>query len=378
VRLAPLALAVSIGALAPGVAAAAPPLRLLELPDAEALPRIPPLAPPQPPLAEVARLRGTVEARERVSVRIDAAGTPTSVEVEQRLLVRALGDYAFFIPAPAVSVVAAAGTESQPGFRPNQIVWQGFSPRRKVLAATAELRPGGSVGALPIRVRLSGAPTRPGPFELVVSLENATETRVRTFSADASQADLSAALDALRAAAGIQRAVPERFLPIRGMSVPATVDVSAAFALRGEISFPAGSVRDVSRRRFSGTVGGEKLSLRITVRGVASRPAAPKVEVVAEPNTGAAIPEDSSSLTLDAVIRSYLSYARTRQYQTFLANPDPQGPSATTYVFETAAPARPEATPEPEPSDDSSLAPFVAVAGLALLGLGLVVLWAHL
>jgi hypothetical protein len=378
VRYGPVALAIVIGGLIPPAVAASPPLRLVELPGVEAVPQVPPLSPPQPPLVETARLRGTVSARERVVVGIDPGGTPTKVSVVQRLTVRALGDYAFFIPAPAESVATAEGSESQPGFRPNQIVWQGFSPRRKVLAAVVNLRLGGSVAALPIRIRVSGAPVRPGPFELVLSLENATGTQVQTFTADAPESDVSAAVDALRAAARIGRAVEGRAVRIRGTSTPTTIDVSAALALRGTVRFPADSVRDVTPARFSGVVGGERRStLRVTVRGVALRPAAPRLRVVAEPVADAALPP-ASARTLDAAITAYLRYARTRQYLTFLANPDLRGPSRTTYVFETAAPERPAVGPGPEPSDDSGVPVPVIAAGLALLGLGLVVLWAHL
>ena len=376
-RLGPLALAIAVGGMAPVAAAAPPPARLVELPGAEALPQEPPLAPPQPPLAEVARLRGTVESRERVSAGIDGDGMPTTVTVVQRLSVRALGDYAFFIPAPAVSVVAAEGSESQPGLRPNQIVWQGFSPRRKLLAARADLRPADSVDALPIRIRVSGMPVRPGRFELVISIENATRAVVPTFTGDAVETDVAAALRALRAAVRIERAVEGRTVRIRGRSVSTRIEVSAPFALRGTIRFPPGSVREVTPTRFSGVVGGGKPStLRVTVRGVALRPLPPMIRVLAEPLAAAAIPASASGLR--AAILAYLRYARVRQYLTFLANPDPAGPSRATYVFATAAPERPATGAEAEFEEDSGLPAAVFVAGLALLGFGLVVLWAHL
>ena len=208
-------LAVAVAALAP-TAASAQQFRLLELPGVEALPRVPPLAPPQPPVTETPRLRGSVFARERVVVGMAPDGTSRTVTVSQRLLVRALGDYAFFVPAPAVRVVAGPGSQSRPGLRPNQIVWQGFSPRRKVLVAVAELRPGGSVHALPVRVRVTGIPVRPGPFELAIFLENATRTRATGFTADVPRADLVSALADLRAAAADDRPITDRVVRIRG------------------------------------------------------------------------------------------------------------------------------------------------------------------
>jgi hypothetical protein len=372
-----LALAMLVGAPA---AAAAPQPRLAELPGAEALPRVPPLAPPQPPVVETTRVRGTVTARELVRVGIGADGTPNRINVFQRLSIRSLGDYAFLIPAPVTSVTAAAGSESQPGLRPNQIVWQGFSPRRRELAAAANLRLRDSADALPVRIRVSGTPVRPGPFRLVLSVENATGVRVQTFAADAVEADVDAALDALRAAARIRRAVVGRVVRIRGASVPITRDVSAPFTVQGTIRFPAGSVRDVEPSRFSGVIGGPRPSaLRVTVRGVALRPAAASVRVVADPAIDAVIPSRRRARhSLETAIVAYLRYARTRQYETFLANPDARGPSRTTYVFEAAAGSRPTARVSVESSDGSDVPLVLVVAGLALLGLGGVVLWAHL
>jgi hypothetical protein len=375
-RLVPLPLALALGVAATTATAATPPSQLAELPGTAALPRTPPLAPPQPPLAEVVRLPGTVTAHARVAVGIDAEGTPTKVSVVQRLSVRALGDYAFFIPAPALSVAPAPGSESEPGLRPNQIVWQGFSPRRRLLAAAAELRVG-DVDVLPLRIRISGAPTRPGPFELVLTLENTTHTTVRAFTADALEPDVVEALDDLRAAARIGSSLEDRSVRVRGQVSPSTVEVSAALDVRGLVSFPAGAVRDLAPARFSGELGGARRNaLRVSIRGVALRPAVPTVRVVAEPAVADTLPPRSAR-TLEAAIAAYLRYARTRQYETFLANPDPRGPSRTTYVFQTERPSA--TTPTPSPSTDERALPgAVIVAGLALLGAGLVVLWSHL
>jgi hypothetical protein len=372
-RFGPIALTLAVGALASGAEAAAPPAQLAELPGAQALPPEPPLAPPQPPLVETPRLRGTVANRQQVAVGLDADGTPHRVRVLQRLTVRALGDYTFLIPAPAVSVVAVPGSESQPGLRPNQIVWQGFSPRRKVLAATADLRLGDTVGALPLRVRVTGLPTRPGPFELILSIENATRTRGQGFTARAEERDVAAALATLREAAVRHRQVEEQTIRISGRSRPADVEAWAPFVLRGSVVFPPGTVRGPTRTRFTRRLG--RQTLRVRLEGTATRAAAPTVRIAASPSTAAAVP--ASAPTLEAVVAAYLRYARTLQYRSFLANPA-LGPNATTYVYETAAVER--ATPQTSaPDDDGSGLPVaVLLGGLALFGLGLVVLWAHL
>jgi hypothetical protein len=370
----PLLLVVAAGTLAPA-ASSAPPARLADLPGAEALQPVPPLAPPQPPVTEVPRIRGTVSSNERVVVGIAPDGTATSVSVVQRLLVRSLGDYTFYIPAPAISVAAAQGSESQPGFRPNQIVWQGFSPRRKVLAARAELRPEDSLPALPLRVRVTGAPVRPGPFELVITLENATRSRAFGFTGDAVVADVVQALAALRAAARIDSAIEGRVVRVRGEPTRIKLHVSAPLALQGSVGFPAGTVSALTPSRFTHRL--DRGTLRLTVRGVARRAAVPRLRIVARPLVAAALPPQSAR-TLRAAVVGYLRYARARQYETYIANPDPRGPSRATYVYDTAAAKQTAVPPEPGHSDDSALPAVIVVGGLTVLGLGLVVLWAHL
>jgi hypothetical protein len=365
-------LAVAVAALAP-TAASAQQFRLLELPGVEALPMVPPLAPPQPPITEAPRLRGSVLARERVVVGMAPDGTPRTVTVSQRLLVRALGDYAFFVPAPAIRVVAGPGSQSRPGFRPNQIVWQGFSPRRKVLVAVAELRPGGSVPALPVRVRVTGVPVRPGPFELTISLENATRTRATGLTADVPRADVASALADLRAAARSDRPITDRVVRIRGGSRPATVDAWAALAVRGSIAFPAGTVSDLRPAQFTALLRGR--ALRFTASGTARRATTPKLKLVVEPAPRAALPPRSAR-TLEAAVAGYLRYARTRQFERYLANPDPLGRTGTTYLYETAAPPR-TSVDAGRSSDDSGLSAALVVGLVLLVGFGLVVLWAR-
>jgi hypothetical protein len=366
-------LAVAFAMLAP-TAAGAQQLRLLELPGAGALPRVPPLAPPQPPPTETPPIRGTVFAREQVRVAIAADGAAHAVTVVQRLLLRSLGDYAFAIPAPATRVTPGPGSESRPGLRPNQIVWQGFSPRRKLLVAVAELRPRASVGALPVRLRVSGVPTQPGPFELSVTVQNATRTQATAPTGATVEADVTAALDALRAADRIDRPFEGRTVRLLGPSRPRRVDVWAPLALRGSIGFPAGSVRNLTTERFPRLLGGE--TVRVTVRGEAARATTPRIRLVAQPLPGAALPPPTAT-SLEAAVLGSLRYARTRQFQAFLANPDPEGVSTTSYIYETAAPER-VSRARPRRTDGSGLPPALLVGCLVLVGAGLVVAWSHL
>ena len=365
--------AVAVAALAP-TAAGAQQLRLLELPGAEALPRTPPLAPPQPPPTETPPLRGTVVARERVLVGIGSDGAPSSVTVTQELRVRSLGDYAFVVPAPAFRVTPGAGSESRPGLRPNQIVWQGFSPGRKLLVAVAELRPRDSTADLPVRISVEGTPTRTGPFELSITLENATTTRATVALAPAVQADVAAGVNALRAAARINRPLEGRTVRLRREAADRSFEVWAPLALRGRIAFPRGSVRNLTRAEFRRVLGRD--AVRVTARGEALRAATPRLTIEARPLVAAALPP-ASATSLEALVLGSLRYARTWQYHRFLANPDPVGPSTATYEYETAAPAATART-EPGNENDFGIPAVLLIGGLVVLGLGAVVAWSHL
>ena len=73
-----------------------------------------------------------------------------------------------------------------------------------------------------------------------------------------------------------------------------------------------------------------------------------------------------------------MQLVRSDQYQAFLTNPDPQGTSRTTYVYESAAAPAPKAAPvSGHDPGGSALLPVLAVLG-AVLGLGAaLVVWAH-
>jgi hypothetical protein len=108
------------------------------------------------------RFHGHIRSEELVEVSIDATGAPVSVVVTQRLTITGKGDYAFTIPVPARDVVAAPGSEAQPGLRESGVVWQGFSRGRRVLAARIMVRLDAASRALPLRLVVEKAASKTG------------------------------------------------------------------------------------------------------------------------------------------------------------------------------------------------------------------------
>lgn len=399
-------LAAAAGALALAPAAAAGrsgPVVQIAVADAM-VPGPPPLAPSQPIPAQRVLGRLRIASRSTVAVGTDARGRPRSVRVVQRLVLRGTGDYAFAIPAPVRNVSAAEGSESEPGARPGQILWRGFAPGRRVLAARATIDAAQAAPALPLRIRVSGAPRRAGAFALTVAVTDATATRVATYDGDARAADVAAALDALARTA--RRGGPPTPAGVRFAGPPAatTTAATAAFRVRIRVRFPAGSVRELRVSPGSGVAGDAEVRIRgrtdasaagvgLTVSGVARRAATPAVEVVADPDPAAAVARAPGDAWSDAVRgrltpgtgrrllatlwRSRLGYVRSRQYEAFLANPDARGTNATTYVFRTARPAT-DARAAGRAADNRTLPGAVVAAALVLAAAALLVVWAHL
>jgi hypothetical protein len=285
-----------------------------------------PLPSPAAPLSNVPPLGGGASSStERVHHRVDAVttvrvainghGAPFAVTATQSLDVRVTGDYFFTIGAPVATVEAAPGSDSAPGLRTASIVWAGFNPGRRTLAARATLDPARASAALPLRVEVSSG---------VTTLVNETAVTVGTIAADVERAPLLRYYDALRAAktpvagAAFLTSNPKR----------ATVTVRAPLQVSGAIGARRIS-RLVTGRLAVPAVG----AVRLTVRPV--RPAFPKAAALSGP------------ALLARVTTTLLTLARVRQYQSFLGNPDPAGTNATTYRYVTASRPRPVAAAEP-------------------------------
>ena len=379
-----LAAAVVIALAWPALAAAAG--RQVALPD----PHVP--LSPGPPLrgsTGQARVPRPGRTREVVRVGVDAAGEPIRVSVVQRIQLLAVGDYEFSVPAPVRDVYAPAGAHAQPGLLDRAIVWQGFSPGRRDLAAIATLDPQ-AAAALPLALRVATHTSGAG-FRLVLELRNLTRTRVPSFAGRGDAAGLAAVLDGVRRtlARGQTVAPPLITADVR----PATIAVETPFAFRGELALApsvrgvrvAGGRLDGSRVVFSGTATGAQPA-RVVVTGTGDPQ--PHVRVVATPvrevpsapgggswRNAVARGRVGGRDLLTASVGAMLGLARANQYETFLATPGAPEQAQATYVYATAKIAA--AVPAPKPSGGGIPGVVTVAAVLLALAAGAVA-WAYL
>jgi hypothetical protein len=393
------AAAVLVVLLCPAVAGAAP--RDVTLPD----PHVG--LTPQPPLSGggggLVVVPRTGRTHERVAVGVDATGRPVRITVDQRIELVRPGDYSFFVPGPVLDVRAPAGSRVQPGLLDQAIVWQGFSPGRRTLAARASLDVAKAAPFLPLAVELQtlidGRPLAPGErrsgrLETVLTIRNRTAARAQVVRGTGSPAALAAFLDGTRRR--IDRGLLAGTTTVAARVVPATVTVAAPLRLTGTLELSA-SARDVNvqggRRvgrkvEFGGTVG-DALTVRVSAR--VEQASAPRLELSASPQPLAALEPPGrgtwrAALTsgrvgrarlFDDAVAAMLRLARANQYAEFLASPGIPERATTVYSYTTSNVASVVAAPAPPP-EDGGLSTLVTVA-LAVAGLGAaVVLWAYL
>ena len=386
-----LALAASLGAVAATARAVPVPLPSVVLQVT--------LEPPFPtPVTggenEGALLRIPTVSDQRVTVRVDEEGDPFSVRVRQRLVVRRTGDYSFVIGAPVDDVLATPESESEPGLRRGAILWAGFSAGRKVLSADVVLRPREAARVLPLRIDVD----RMGD-SVRVRLRNATRVSLRTIGGNARPLDAARALDAVRRQ-GARPLASGVILDFRGAPVATLRTIAAPLHVRGTLEFPAGALAGADVR--GGVKRGDSVAVDALLGDetplvhdvlVSGTDAIPKLRVVAtpEPPVRALEPPGGRSWAdyvrgrkisgralVARAVAARLAFARARQYQTLLSDPDPLGPRSATYRFITGE-RPPRATPQQPASVGAGAAwlPFVLVPlGLAVAA-GLVVLWAH-
>ena len=313
-----------------------------------------------------------IPSSERVLVGVDREGKPVSIEVVQRLVVVRAGDYTFAVPGPVTDVARAAGSQSDPGLRRDAVLWAGFSPGRRVLAARVTLDPARVRALLPLRVTVSRTGER-----VRLRIRNATAVRVPAFEADADPASVARALDAARAAANADGPLLDAFVDARGRVRTTLVTTAAPLRVTGRFG----------SKPISAVLGDERpLQLEVTLPAAGLPELRLRVEPVA-PVRGLTPPKGrtwarargvSGRGLLARAVRTRLEFARSRQYDQFLAVPDQTATARAVYEYRVVAPT---AAPRPgQTSSDEDGSVVVTVAAVLLGALALaagVVWWAH-
>jgi hypothetical protein len=325
---------------------------------------------------------------------VDSQGRVVSVRALQRLHLTGTGDYLIVVSAPVLDVRAAPGSESEPGQRRGQILWSGFSSRRRLLAANAKLQPAPVRPYLPLRVEARRDGDR---YELI--LTNTTATSEVAFQGAGNPTELAALLDRTRRDSLARRRLRPAYVTIRGLisqrsRKPA---IAAPLSVEGELHFPSapsaatGATVDGRTVRFEFVLGDEQpLTRRIEVTGGGE----PRLRLRARPDNivrgltppgGAATwsaavarrPLSADSL-LERLIDTRMELVRSDQFQGFLANPDPLGRDRTVYVYTTAAASQRAAGSSSGGSGgNGALMALFAVGGAVLAAGAALVAWAH-
>lgn len=308
---------------------------------------------PEPPLAGGATSSSEtrahrVEATTTVRVSVDGTGAAFAAAAVQRLVVRGRGDYVFTVGAPLTAVTRAPGSASEPGERGTAILWAGFNPGTRTLAARVALQPS-VLGVLPLRIERRGDR---------VTLVDRTQAKATALAADARAAPLRTALRRLAADAAAGR-VPQ---PVGAVLTSTPTSVLLRVAAPLDVTGTIGA-RPV-RLRLG---GGHPLAVTVRAGGSIDLTVSP-VAVLRLPPSGA-----SGRAVLAAANRTLLALARVRQYEAFLGNPDPGGRSTTTYRYVSSTRPRPVAVPAPGKHGGGLLhvlawtAAAIVAAGLALV-----------
>ena len=346
---------------------------------------------------------GPVVNDELVLVGLSGGGVPVRVLVEQRLRLTGTGDYQVRERGPA-RASEALGDEPPPVTKFGAVVWQGFSPGARELAARLTLDPVLEQARLPLAVTasldgeplgLSGEVPRAGTVRLL--LENVTtQPAVLPTATDAPAAEVAAALDAARSLASS----PGPRLPAAGAGLPATVTATGEGRAQGSTGVPlriTGSVRGGSVTGPGSTASGDvtgtlppgataELLVELAAPGrlVLDLTAVPALDPrTLEPPAGqpdwvswAASGPDVAARTaaLDLLVRTAATGARATSYSPYLGA-DLPGTGSTTYQYAFAPPEALPAVEEVLEARPGAIA-LAGVALLLLLGNG-VLLWSR-
>lgn len=213
---------------------------------------------------------GRVVNDETVLVGLGGDGSVSAVEADQRLQLEGEGDYSVRERGPARSARSLTA-EPPPVTQRGAVVWQGFSPGRRDLAARLVLDPLIEAPHLPLAVQVSFTDGKgrtgpladggriPGRGTVSVTLTNATSQPAQLPTAgDADPAALATALDR---ALAVARHPSAARLPSTDAGLPKALAVTGAALVQGSQAVP---LRVSGALRVTGTTG--------TVTGPATTP----------------------------------------------------------------------------------------------------------
>jgi hypothetical protein len=317
------------------------------------------------------RFPGHLSSSQVVRVSVDASGRPIRIVDVDRIIVAAKGDYSFVIAAPAEDVRIAPGSESEPGLRSSAVVWQGFSPGRRVLAAEITLDPGLSARALPLRIEVGRTRLR---------LVNTTSATATAAEAPVRPVEIARALDdakaALAAGVPIPAAVVDALGPIDNIrvTVQTPLHISGTVRFRGQA--PRRFIRVVGRRPvdIAGKGALDALTLSVDVPDpvlVLNPPGARRWLELARSGRLTA-----GRATTRLAVNRLLTAGVALQFQEFLANPDVKGAAKSSYRYELAVRA-PEAGAAKSRSGHGWLVALAVALGIVVAATAALVLWAH-
>jgi hypothetical protein len=364
------------------------------------LPGPTPYPTPSPPLVTGgappwATLTFKIHARtdQRVRAGVDEHGRLVSVRALERLQLTGTGDYLIVVSAPVLDVRMAPGSQSEPGQRRGQILWSGFSSKRRLLASDAKLRPGPVRPYLPLRLDARREGDR---YELTVT--NATTTAEVAFQGTGLPKELAALLDRTRRDSVAHRRLRPAYVTIDGAisQRPGKAQIAAPLRVEGRLRFPSvpstvsGGTLDGRTVRFSFVLGDRQpLTRRIEVSGGGE----PKLHLEARPDAvvrGLTPPSRARTWSaalarnplpanglLERLIETRMELVRSDQFQGFLSNPDPLGRDRTVYVYETAAAPPAVAASRSSSSGGGPLMLLLAVGGAVVAAGAALVTWAY-
>lgn len=348
---------------------------------------------------------GDVTNREAVTVALGPNGAPQQVVDVQRLALQGTGNYVIRERGPARESTELGGTVP-PVLELGTVVWQGFSPGHRALAARLTLDPGLEAQRLPLAVQLhftnadgESAQLRPGliaPSDgtLRMTLANRTATVMTEPVGTATLHPLADALDTLLRAArhpvpgpppsagqGLPTAVPGRLVGQTSATAVAPLRVSGTLKLSGSGASITGAGVTATRSgaRIAGTLdgqttvtaslhAGQRLSLNLSVQPYLDpRLLTPPVgnnswRQWARHRPGAANRRQASA----TLMTTAASAARAAEYTPYL-QADVPGPDRATFRYVAAPPATPRGRTTVMQAHPAAIA-AVCVAAFAIVG----------